>query len=125
MKIDELIRQKCPEGVEYVKLGDLLDYERPDKYLVSHTEYKDHYKTPVLTPGKTFILGYIDDEDGIYQASKEDPVIFFDDFTTASRWVVFPFKIKSTATKLLRPKRERERAFATSSTSCSGLIINL
>ncbi|WP_387304928.1 restriction endonuclease subunit S, partial [Helicobacter pylori] len=54
--------------------------------------------------GKTFILGYTNEKDNIYQASKSSPVIIFDDFTTATQWVDFPFKVKSSAMKILLPK---------------------
>ncbi len=84
-------------------LGDLLDYEQPTKYLVSSKEYDDNYKTPVLTAGKTFILGYTNEEQGIF--TKHLPVIIFDDFTTAMKFVDFPFKAKSSAMKILTPKK--------------------
>ena len=99
--IEKLVAELCPGGVEYVELNKLLKYEQPGKYTVSSTNYDDSYSTPVLTAGKTFILGYTDEVDGIYAASKKDPVIIFDDFTTAFKWVDFNFKIKSTAIKLL------------------------
>jgi restriction endonuclease S subunit len=99
--IEKLVAELCPGGVEYVELNKLLNYEQPGKYTVSSTNYDDSYSTPVLTAGKTFILGYTDEVDGIYAASKKDPVIIFDDFTTAFKWVDFNFKIKSTAIKLL------------------------
>ena len=99
--IEKLVAELCPCGVEYVELNKLLNYEQPGKYTVSSTNYDDSYSTPVLTAGKTFILGYTDEVDGIYAASKKDPVIIFDDFTTAFKWVDFNFKIKSTAIKLL------------------------
>ena len=99
--IEKLVAKLCPDGVEYVELNKLLNYEQPGKYTVSSTNYDDSYSTPVLTAGKTFILGYTDEVDGIYAASKKDPVIIFDDFTTAFKWVDFNFKIKSTAIKLL------------------------
>ena len=99
--IEKLVAELCPGGVEYVELSKLLNYEQPGKYTVSSTNYDDSYSTPVLTAGKTFILGYTDEVDGIYAASKKDPVIIFDDFTTAFKWVDFNFKIKSTAIKLL------------------------
>ncbi|OGL30848.1 hypothetical protein A3F37_00180 [Candidatus Saccharibacteria bacterium RIFCSPHIGHO2_12_FULL_41_12] len=85
------------------KLGDILAYEQPTKYIVKSTEYDDKYKTPVLTAGKTFILGYTDEEDGI---NNDIPVIIFDDFTTASHFVDFPFKVKSSAMKILRTKTD-------------------
>src|SRR5699024_6856523 len=82
-------------------LGDLLVYEQPTKYIVENTEYNNHYSTPVLTAGKSFILGYTDEKDGIKIASPDNPVIIFDDFTTSSHYVDFPFKVKSSAMKLL------------------------
>ena len=82
-----------------VALGYLLDYERPDKYIVSSEDYNDDYKTPVLTAGKTFILGHTNDVEGIY---KNIPVIIFDDFTTESKYVDFDFKVKSSAMKILK-----------------------
>ena len=105
-KIDELIKEKCPNGVEYKPLNELIDYEQPGKYIVSSTNYNDNFETPVLTAGQSFILGYTNETEGIYQASKESPVIIFDDFTTSSHWVDFPFKVKSSAMKLLTTKDE-------------------
>ena len=59
---------------EVKKLGELLDYEQPTKYLVKDTEYSDNYNIPVLTAGKTFVLGYTNEETGIF---KDLPVIIF------------------------------------------------
>ena len=102
--IDRLVAELCPDGVEYRPLGELLAYEQPTKYLVSSKDYDDSYPTPVLTAGKTFILGYTNETEGIYPASEEEPVIIFDDFTTAFKWVEFPFKAKSSAMKMLTLK---------------------
>jgi type I restriction enzyme S subunit len=55
-KIDQLIAQYCPDGVEFKELGEVLDYEQPTKYLVNSTNYDNSYTTPVLTAGQTFIL---------------------------------------------------------------------
>lgn len=82
------------------QLGNILKYEQPSKYIVESTDYNDSYRTPVLTAGKTFILGYTNEQDGIYNNL---PVIIFDDFTTASKYVNFPFKVKSSAMKILKP----------------------
>lgn len=89
-----------------VKLGDLLAYEQPSKYLVKQADYDDRFEVPVLTAGKTFILGYTEETDGVYQASYESPVVIFDDFTTAHKWVDFPFKAKSSAMKMLTPSTD-------------------
>ena len=88
--------------LEY-ELGELLIYEQPTAYIVESTKYDDKYKTPVLTAGKTFILGYTDETTGIYENL---PVIIFDDFTTASQYVNFKFKVKSSAMKILKPNTE-------------------
>lgn len=77
-----------------------MEYEQPAKYIVNSTDYSDDFATPVLTPGKTFILGYTDEKDGIYKVNG-GKVIIFDDFTTASRLVDFDFKVKSSAMKIL------------------------
>ena len=100
-RIDDLIRDLCPNGVEYKPLGELLNYEQPGPYLVSSKEYNLSYPTPVLTAGATFVLGHTNEKHGIYSASQDSPAIIFDDFTTASKWVDFPFKAKSSAMKIL------------------------
>lgn len=86
---------------DMVKLGDILDYEQPTQYIVESVEYNNDYKTPVLTAGQSFILGYTNETQGIYNKL---PVIIFDDFTTDSKYVDFPFKVKSSAMKILRVK---------------------
>jgi type I restriction enzyme S subunit len=87
-------------AVEWKPLGEVAKYEQPTKYLVQSTNYSNDFTTPVLTAGKTFILGYTDEVNGIYRASKT-PVIIFDDFTTANKWVDFNFKAKSSAMKMI------------------------
>ena len=51
-----------------------------------------------MTANQSFILGYTDDADGIYQKGE---VIVFDDFTCDIKYANFPFKVKSSAIKLL------------------------
>lgn len=108
--LETLIQELCPDGVEFVKLGDVLDYEQPTKYIVKCKDYQNE-GMPVLTAGQTFILGYTDETNGIYEASRENPVIIFDDFTTSFHWVDFNFKVKSSAMKMLRVSSEREVSF--------------
>jgi len=83
-----------------IPLMEAVDYEQPNPYIVE-TKIKESGKIPVLTPGKSFIKGYTDEEKGIY---KKIPAIIFDDFTTASKYVDFDFKVKSSAMKILKPK---------------------
>lgn len=103
-KIGDLINKLCPNGVEYKELGNILKYEQPTKYIVNNTNYDKSFRTPVLTAGQSFVLGYTDENEGIYTANKFKPVIIFDDFTTSFHWVDFNFKVKSSAMKLLKPK---------------------
>lgn len=84
--------------IEEYELGQLLSYEQPTPYIVESTKYNDAYKTPVLTAGKSFIIGYTDETDGIYTKL---PVIIFDDFTTSTQYVNSNFKVKSSAMKIL------------------------
>ena len=83
---------------EEFQLVELLDYEQPTDYIVGSTDYSVN-GIPVLTPGKSFVLGYTNETSGIFS---EVPVIIFDDFTTVSKFVTFPFKVKSSAMKMLK-----------------------
>ena len=90
---------QLPKGWRVCLLEDIIEYEQPTDYIVSSTNYDDSYLTPVLTAGKSFLIGYTDEEEGIYSKL---PCIIFDDFTTASKLVTFPFKVKSSAMKILQ-----------------------
>ena len=96
--INEFLPFDLPDGWAYTRLENILDYEQPTDYIVKSTNYNNNFTTPVLTAGKSFIIGYTNETNGI---KKELPVIIFDDFTTESKYVDFPFKIKSSAMKIL------------------------
>lgn len=106
-KLEQLLNSLCPNDIGYDFLYTVVDYEQPTKYIVIDTKYNDDFKTPVLTAGQSFILGYTNETTGIFEASKENPVIIFDDFTTSFHWVDFNFKVKSSAMKMLRLKKDR------------------
>jgi len=91
-----------------VTLGDLVSYEQPGRYLVGTSKQLESGRVPVLTAGKTFILGYTNEPYGICTTH---PVIIFDDFTTASKFVDFDFKAKSSAMKILRPRPDIDLRF--------------
>ena len=90
---------QLPDGCCKCRLEDIVEYEQPQAYIVNSTDYDDSYLTPVLTAGKSFIIGYTNETKGIYQNT---PCIIFDDFTTDSKLVDFPFKVKSSAMKILK-----------------------
>ena len=93
--------QKLPEGWAVCQLDSIISYEQPTPYIVKSTDYNDTYTTPVLTAGKSFIIGHTNETNGIYEKL---PCIIFDDFTTDSKLVDFPFKVKSSAMKILQVK---------------------
>lgn len=93
--------RKLPKGWAKCLLEDVVEYEQPQAYIVSTTNYDDSYTTPVLTAGKSFVIGHTSETVGI---CKNIPVVIFDDFTTDSKYVDFPFKVKSSAMKILHTK---------------------
>ncbi|MDR2918811.1 MAG: restriction endonuclease subunit S [Tannerella sp.] len=88
-------------------LEELLSYEQPTKYIVKSTEYITN-GIPVLTPGKSFILGYTNEDSGIFN---DIPIILFDDFITSSKFVNFPFKVKSSALKILKIRNKSDNIY--------------
>ena len=107
IKLKSAIRKKIfsllkDEYTKSFEINQLLDYEQPTAYIVANDEYStDTRLTPVLTANKGFILGYTDEKNGIYQ---KGACIIFDDFTMDAKYVSFPFKVKSSAIKILTAK---------------------
>ena len=87
------------------KIEDVIDYEQPTGYIVNSDKYIVDGKTPVLTANKAFFLGYTNEKEGIYDKSD---CIIFDDFTLDFKYVDFPFKVKSSAIKILTAKKSIE-----------------
>ncbi|ASE61005.1 hypothetical protein CEQ15_05575 [Chryseobacterium indologenes] len=99
---NQLYEQILNQENEYVQVKDTLNYEQPTKYLVTNTDYSsDISLIPVLTANKAFVLGYTDEEFGIYDKGQ---CIIFDDFTMDIKFVNFIFKVKSSAIKILTAK---------------------
>lgn len=98
-------QKNIPEGWRKITLGEILKFEQPFKYIVSSSDYNERSGIPVLTAGKTFILGFTDETENVYS---NNPVIIFDDFTTESKYVDFPFKVKSSAMKFLKERNKEE-----------------
>ena len=110
---------KLPKGWAVCRLEDVVEYEQPTAYIVSSTDYDDTYSTPVLTAGKSFIIGYTNDDEGIFSNL---PCIIFDDFTTDSKMVNFPFKVKSSAMKILKVHNDVDIEYVASFMSITRLI---
>ena len=99
-----------------MKIKDFIDYEQPTDYIVESDRYSDKYETPVLTAGQSFVLGYTNEKEGIYN---KNSCIIFDDFTTSVHYVDFPFKVKSSAMKILTSKRDADLKY------CYYLLLSL
>ncbi|WP_338822415.1 restriction endonuclease subunit S [Mycoplasmopsis felifaucium] len=97
--VPEIRFKSFSENWNKFQFSELLDYERPDKYIVTSDKYSEFYKTPVLTANKGFLLGFTN-ETNTYNKS----CILFDDFTLDSKYVNFPFMVKSSALKILTAK---------------------
>ena len=110
---------KLPKGWAMCRLEDIIEYEQPTAYIVKSTAYSDDFSTPVLTAGKSFIIGYTDEIEGIYNNL---PCIIFDDFTTDSRLVDFPFKVKSSAMKILQVNKVIEIEYVSLFMSITRLV---
>ena len=95
--INRLTNGKFPN----CQIGDVIDYEQPTSYIVNSDKYISNGTTPVLTANKAFVLGYTNEQEGIYDKGN---CIIFDDFTLDFKFVDFPFKVKSSAIKILSAK---------------------
>ncbi|MCY4088765.1 MAG: restriction endonuclease subunit S [Candidatus Saccharibacteria bacterium] len=98
------IRFKDGGGYNYpnwqtYRLKELLTYEQPTRYITTCKQYCEKGSMPILTAGKTFILGYTNESDNRFTKL---PVVIFDDFTTSKQFVNFEFKVKSSAMKILK-----------------------
>ena len=101
--IPEIRFKEFTEAWEQRKFEKIFDYERPDKYIVKSDKYVEVSKTPVLTANKAFILGYTL-ENNAYKKERES--IIFDDFTLDTKYVDFPYMVKSSAIKILTLKNK-------------------
>ena len=110
---------QLPKGWCKCRLENIVEYEQPQAYIVNSTDYDDRYLTPVLTAGKSFVIGYTNETEGIYQNT---PCIIFDDFTTDSKLVNFSFKVKSSAMKILKVAEDIEIEYVAMFMSITRLI---
>ena len=113
--------ENLPDGWGVCRLEDIVDYEQPTAYIVNSTSYNDSYPIPVLTAGKSFIIGYTNEVKGIYSKL---PCIIFDDFTTDSKFVDFPFKVKSSAMKILQVRKDVEVEYVAMFMNTTRLIVD-
>ena len=76
-KLDDLIAELCPDGVEYKELGEVLKNNNA-KNNISKKDYKDVGSIPIIDQSQSYISGYTDDISAIPPAL---PSIIFGDHT--------------------------------------------
>ncbi len=79
-----------------LNIDEILEYTQPTKFIAK--EIIKNGNTPVLTANKSFVIGYTNEKENIFS---NIPCIIFDDFTCDMKYVDFPFKIRSSALKIL------------------------
>ncbi|MCS4536979.1 hypothetical protein NXS15_02480 [Mycoplasma sp. CSL7475-4] len=90
------ITQKTTNAWEQKRVADIIDYLRPDKYIVKDVDISENGKIPILTANKTPVLGWSNSLN--FYAGE---CILFDDFTLLNKFINFPFVLKSSAIKIL------------------------
>lgn len=95
-KIEELIQEYCPDGVEYFPINDLCKTVTP-KIKVKSNDYLSTGRYPVIDQGKKFIGGYTD-EDGAFA---DGCYIIFGDHTCVVKYIDFPFVQGADGVKVL------------------------
>ncbi|WP_416738317.1 restriction endonuclease subunit S [Mycoplasma sp. 005V] len=106
-KVPKIRFKAFHEQLELVTLKNILEYERPDKY-IENSPLQKHGLIPVLTANKSFILGYSNENQKKYNKGR---CIIFDDFTLDSKYVDFPFMVASSAIKILTPKSKSDNLY--------------
>ncbi|MDK2901846.1 MAG: type restriction enzyme subunit [Thermosediminibacterales bacterium] len=101
-KLDELIAELCPDGVEYIPLGEVLKNNNapnsiPKKY------YKDNGDIPIIDQSQVYIAGYTDDESAVPPIL---PCIIFGDHTRVVKYADRKFAQGDSGTKVFIPVTE-------------------
>ena len=102
-KIEKLIDELCPEGVEFKEFKELLDNKvitvisSPKKLTKKH--YKASGEFPIVDQGKDFIAGYTNNESVIVS---DGEYVVFGDHTEAIKYVDFAFAQGADGIKILK-----------------------
>lgn len=103
-KVDELIQELCPDGVERPTISEAFTLVKSPKG-IPRSEYQDAGTCPVVDQGKGLVAAYVDFESDD-QRVLDDTFILFGDHTREVKWIDFPFVVGADGVKLLQPKIE-------------------
>lgn len=98
-KIEELIKELCPNGVEWRKLGEVVRTITPPRKLKTN-EYQVEGRYIVIDQGQDFCTGYSDDEDALLPLNE---YVLYGDHTCIVKYVDVPFAQGADGLKILRP----------------------
>ena len=96
-KLEQLIEELCPNGVEYIALENLCKTNISPKKIPSN-DVKDTGKYPVIDQGANFISGFTDNEQALLGLNK---YIIFGDHTEIIKYVDFDFAQGADGIKIL------------------------
>lgn len=86
-RLDELIAELCPNGVEFEEIGKLCKVISAPKKL-NKKEYKNIGLFPIIDQGQNFIVGYTNDSSAVV---KKGEYVIFGDHTREIKFVNFEF----------------------------------
>ena len=82
-RIDDLIAEHCPDGVEFAPVGDAVEVVATARG-VQRSQYGEGTLIPIVDQGQALIAGYTDDS-SVALANGE--YIVFGDHTRAVKWL--------------------------------------
>ncbi len=101
-KIDELIKELCPDGVEWFDIGILITKKYIRMVSSPIKLFKKDYKTsglyPIIDQGQKFIIGYTDQESFTV---KKGTYVIFGDHTESLKYVDFAFSQGADGIKII------------------------
>jgi len=101
-RLDELIAELCPNGVEYIPLGEVLKNNNAPNS-ISKKYYKENGDIPIIDQSQVYIAGYTDDESAVPPIL---PCIIFGDHTRVVKYADRKFAQGDSGTKVFIPVTE-------------------
>jgi len=98
-RIEELIKELCPDGVVYKSLGEILKNNNASDS-VSKKDYKEVGKIPIIDQSQSYIAAYTDNESAVPPAF---PCIIFGDHTRVLKYADKKFAQGDSGTKVFIP----------------------
>ena len=99
-KIEEMLADLCPNGVEWKELGEACDTVVSPIKLKRH-EYRSNGEIAIIDQGEEFIAGYID----IEKYLPKDEYVIFGDHSEHIKFVNFPFVQGADGLKILKSRQ--------------------